>query len=270
MANHTQISIEATEEQQDILISQLEDLGATGYEQTDTHLLAYFDEDAFPSYEVNALLQNFTFQLTTLPQQNWNAVWESNFEPVIVEDFCAVRAHFHEPIIHVTHEILITPKMSFGTGHHATTYMMMQQMQDLDFINKEVFDFGTGTGILSILAEKLGAAKILAIDNDEWSIENTAENIEKNNCRKITATFSSNIPSDKAFDIILANINRNVILQYFSQLKQVVKENGYILFSGLLREDKAIIEKTAREYGLQLVKYKERNNWISLLFLNEK
>lgn len=270
MANHIQISIEASEEQQEILISQLEELGATGFEQTETHLLAYFDEEAFPSYEVNALLHGSTFQLNTLQQQNWNAVWESNFEPVIVDDFCAVRAHFHEPIPNVMHEILITPKMSFGTGHHATTYMMMQQMRDIDFKNKEVFDFGTGTGILAILAEKLGAASILAIDNDEWSIENTAENIEKNNCQKITATFSSNIPTNKPFDIILANINRNVILQYFSYLKQTVKEKGFILFSGLLTDDKEVIEKAASEYGLQLVKHIERNKWISLLFVNEK
>ena len=269
MANHIQLSIDANEEQQEILISQLEELGATGFEQTDTHLLTYFEEDAFPSYDVNALLEGYNFQINTLQQQNWNAVWESNFQPVIVDDFCAVRAHFHEPIPGVQHEILITPKMSFGTGHHATTYMMMQQMRDIDFAGKKVFDFGTGTGVLAILAEKLGASSVYAIDNDEWSIENAAENITKNHCQRIDVQLSSNIPSDRTFEIILANINRNVILQYFPYLKNAVKEKGLILFSGLLETDKETIVETAQNHGLQLIKHCERNKWISLLFVNE-
>lgn len=269
MANHIQLSIEATQEQQEILISELGELGATGFEQTDTHLLAYFEEDAFPSYDVNALLEGYNFQLNTLQQQNWNAVWESNFQPVIVDDFCAVRAHFHEPIQGVKHEILITPKMSFGTGHHATTYMMMQQMRNIDFAGKAVFDFGTGTGVLAILAEKLGAASVYAIDNDEWSIENAAENITKNHCHRIEVQLSSNIPTDGIYDVILANINRNVILQYFSYLKTAVKEKGLILFSGLLETDKEIIVETAQSHGLQLINHCERTKWISLLFVNE-
>ncbi|ANE49429.1 50S ribosomal protein L11 methyltransferase [Flavisolibacter tropicus] len=269
MSNHIQLNIEASEAQQEILISQLEELGAAGFEQTDTHLLAYFEEDSFPSYDVNAILDGYNFQLNTLQQQNWNAVWESNFQPVIVDDFCAVRAHFHEPIQGIQHEILITPKMSFGTGHHATTYMMMQQMRDIDFVNKSVFDFGTGTGVLAILAEKLGAASVYAIDNDEWSIENTKENIEKNHCSKITAELSSTISTEKLFDIILANINRNVILQYFTNLKESVNQKGFILFSGLLVDDKDVIVDTAQDHGLQLIKHCERNKWISLLFVNE-
>ncbi len=123
-----------------------------------------------------------SFSKTIIEETNWNQVWESNFDPVIVDDFVAVRAHFHEPIKNVQHEIVITPKMSFGTGHHATTYMMMQQMRELDFAGKNVFDFGTGTGVLAILAEKLGAQKVIAIDNDDWSIENADENVKRNNC----------------------------------------------------------------------------------------
>src|SRR5687767_8421631 len=179
--NHIQISIEANTEQQEILISELNELGATGFEQTDTHLLAYFEEDNFKSYDVNELLKDYSFHLTTLPNQNWNSLWESNFEPVVVDDFCAIRADFHQPIKKVKHEIIITPKMSFGTGHHATTYMMMQQMRDIDFINKTVFDFGTGTGILAILAKKLGSSSVTAIDVDEWSIKNAEENFHWNN-----------------------------------------------------------------------------------------
>ncbi len=174
--NHIQIIIEANDEQQEILIGELEEVEAIGFEQTASNLLAYFEEDNFKSYEVNMLLKEYTFHFTTLPKQNWNALWESNFEPVIVDDFCAIRADFHEPVKDGHHEIIITPKMSFGTGHHATTFMMIQQMRNISFKNKKVFDFGTGTGILAILAVKLGAALVTAIDNDEWSIKNAEEN----------------------------------------------------------------------------------------------
>ncbi|HEY6957173.1 MAG TPA: 50S ribosomal protein L11 methyltransferase, partial [Flavisolibacter sp.] len=160
--NSIQVSIAANEQQQEILISQLSDLGAEGFEQTDDYLLAYFNEYTFKSYEVNQLLKDHSFTLNTIKEQNWNEVWESNFQPVVVDSFCAIRAEFHDAINSVKHEIIITPKMSFGTGHHATTYMMIEQMRDFDFKNKSVFDFGTGTGILAILAEKLGAASITA------------------------------------------------------------------------------------------------------------
>jgi ribosomal protein L11 methyltransferase len=168
---HIQLSIEVPEPEQEILIAQLISLNASGFEQTDTHLLAYFEEEAFPSYDVHELLKKFPYHITTVGEQNWNAAWEKSFEPVVVENFCAVRAHFHQPIQGVAHEIVITPKMSFGTGHHATTYMMLEQMQQLDFSGKTVLDFGTGTGILAILAEKRGAEHITAMDNDAWSYE---------------------------------------------------------------------------------------------------
>lgn len=262
--NHIQISIEAGEADQELLISDLSELGANGFEQTETHLLVYFDEAAFPSYEVNALLEGHNSSIQTIEQQNWNAVWESNFQPVIVENFCAVRAHFHEPIAGVAHEIIITPKMSFGTGHHATTWMMMQRMQSIEFTNKAVFDFGTGTGLLAILAERLGAATIDAIDNDEWSIENGKENAERNGCNRINLWLDSSVPQ-KSYDVILANINRNVILMHLPFLVQALKENGCILFSGLLTSDEETIVQAAAQYSLQLVKQESRNNWISLL-----
>lgn len=267
--NSIQISIQAGEVQQELLISQLMDLNATGFEQTEDLLIAYFPENNFDSYEINQLLQGYMFSITTIEEQNWNQVWESNFQPVVVGDFCAIRADFHAPIKNVAHEIIITPKMSFGTGHHATTYMMIEQMQHLDFNNKTVFDFGTGTGILAILAEKLGAQSILAIDVDEWSIENTKENIERNNRSKIEVELSSNIPQ-KQFDGILANINRNVILQYLPQLKQSLRPSGFLLLSGLLTTDeKDIVEACAKE-GLALFNRSERMNWIVLLMAKGK
>jgi ribosomal protein L11 methyltransferase len=262
-----QITIEANEQQQEILISELSELGAEGFEQTDASLLAYFNQHTFRSYDVNELLKEYSFQIDNIKEQNWNEVWESNFKPVVVDDFCAIRAAFHSPIFAVMHEIIITPKMSFGTGHHATTYMMIEQMRDIDFRNKKVFDFGTGTGILSILAEKLGAAAVTAIDVDEWSITNAKENTERNDCKKITVSLSSSLPAD-TFDIILANINRNVILQYFSRLKTILAPGGQILFSGLLKGDEEDIVEACKNHNMKIVKQMERDKWTSLLFVN--
>lgn len=265
MPQHIQISIEATEEQQEILISELSDLGASGFEQTQTHLIVYFDADAFPSYEVTDLLNDYNITTHTIEQQNWNALWESNFQPVVVDDFCAVRAPFHQPINSVQHEIVIMPKMSFGTGHHATTWMMMAQMRSIDFAGKNVFDFGTGTGILAILAHKLGAASVLGIDNDEWSMENGRENLARNKCNAVTIEFASTVPAGP-FDIILANINRNVILMHLQHLVGAVLPQGLILFSGLLEQDEPEIVKASLTLKLELLKKEVRNGWISLLF----
>ena len=263
--NHIRISIQADEVQQELFISELSELGATGFEQTDTNLLAYFDEENFKSYEVNELLKDASFQLDTIPQQNWNALWESNFEPVIVDDFCAIRADFHQPIKNVKHEIIITPKMSFGTGHHATTYMMIRQMQNIDFTNKTVFDFGTGTGILAILAKKLGASSVTAIDVDEWSIKNAEENFEKNDVRGINLYQSSLLPEEQ-FNIVLANINRNVLIQYASTLVNILLPKGILLVSGLLAEDEEAIVEVFNK--LKLIRHEQKQNWISLLFVN--
>ena len=261
--NHIQISIEANEEQQEILISELAEFDAIGFEQTTSHLLTYFEEDKFKSNEVTKLLKDYGFHITILPEENWNAVWESNFEPVVVDDFCAIRAEFHKPIQNVEHEIIITPKMSFGTGHHATTYLMIQQMRSINFIGKKVFDFGTGTGILAILAGKLGATSITAIDNDEWSIKNAKENFQKNNIHSISLYQSSTV-SENNFDIILANINRGVLEQYSSTLVNLLSPQGQLLVSGLLKDDEGFIVELFDE--LTLYNRQQHQNWISLLF----
>lgn len=264
---HIQVEIIANEYQQEELIALLDDFNPSGFEQTDEALKAYFEDKDFQQDGILKILEGYDYRFAEIEEQNWNAVWEQNFQPVVVEDFCAVRAHFHEPITTVEHEIIITPKMSFGTGHHATTYMIMQQMRSMDFRNKSVFDFGTGTGILAILAEKLGASNIAAIDVDDWSIENAKENFERNNCHKISVSLSSILP-DEAFDIVLANINRNVILSYISHLNEIVKSHGFVLFSGLLVADEEEIKKAAEQNGFHFLKRMERGGWISLLFVN--
>ena len=260
-----QVSIEARGEEQEILVSELSELGATGFEQTEELLIAYFPELDFNSYEVQKAIGSFISHSILLKEENWNEVWEKNFQPVVVDQFCAVRADFHESIPGVKHEIIITPKMSFGTGHHATTYMMMEQMKDIDFKGRRVFDFGTGTGILAILAEKLGTENIMATDIDTWSIENAEENIRRNECSRIRLSLSNVLPAGQ-FDIILANINRNVILEYLSQLASILIPGGKLLLSGLMVADEADIQKACAQYGFRQIKISERNNWISILY----
>ncbi len=268
--DHIKITFaELQPEQKEILIAQLADAGYDGFEETDTTLYAFISELNFDK----ALLKEIAFKYQApytsekIKETNWNQVWESNFEPVIVDDYVAVRAGFHKPITSTRFEIVITPKMSFGTGHHATTHMMIELMRDVDLMNKTVLDFGTGTGILAILAEKSGAKNIYAIDNDDWSIANAEENFKKNNCKKIILKKGSDVSKTK-FDVILANINKNVILENFNSLSEQLNKNGAILFSGLLQDDKEEILRIATELQLILKKELSKNNWIALELVN--
>ncbi len=251
-------------EQKDIGIARLISAGFEGFEETEDGLKAFifrkdYDEDIVA--KVAEQLET-SFRTSIIEETNWNKLWESNFDPVIVGDFVAVRAGFHASIGNVQHELIVTPKMSFGTGHHATTYMMMQQMQHLDFTDKTVFDFGTGTGILAILAEKLGAIHVTAIDDDEWSIENAAENIRHNNCSNINLQRSDTPPSPDRFDIILANINKNVIIGNFQMLTRLLEPGGIMLLSGLLKEDEDVIFRKSIEYSLHIIQTTVRDNWL--------
>ncbi|HVK97834.1 MAG TPA: 50S ribosomal protein L11 methyltransferase [Flavisolibacter sp.] len=267
--SHIQITISANNFQQEELICFLSDLDPTGFEQKDSELIAYFEASHYDENTLKEILQGYTYNLEKVEEKNWNEEWERSFQPVVVEDFCAIRADFHDPIKSVLHEIIITPKMSFGTGHHATTYMMIQQMQHIDFSNKKVFDFGAGTGILSILAEKLGAAEITAIDVDEWSITNTQENCSRNNCSKVSVSLSSKIPPHQ-FNVILANINRNVILDYASSLMAAMEKDGTLVVSGILIGDEEDIKRKFNKGQLALKSRLQRGDWISLMFVNTK
>jgi ribosomal protein L11 methyltransferase len=269
MSQYIQIEFQnITTEQSSILIAQLSEMAFEGFEETETGLKAFIPVKDYDENAVKEIAgqQKITFTKTIIEETNWNEVWESNFDPVIVDDFVAIRADFHEPVKGVEHEIIVTPKMSFGTGHHATTYMMIQQMRQIDFAGKTVFDFGTGTGILAILAEKLGAKKIVAVDNDDWSIENAGENIQQNNCTSIDLKKVSTPAFDHSFDIILANINKNVILENFHLLVNQLAKGGVLLLSGLLKEDENDIFRKSIEYSLQLVQTTVRDNWLCLRF----
>lgn len=257
-------------EQREILIAQLADAGYEGFEENDTGLDAFINNKSFDQLILNEISFKYQTPYTKekIAETNWNKIWESNFEPVIVNDYVAIRADFHKPIPNTQFEIVITPKMSFGTGHHATTHMMIELMKEIDFNGRSVLDFGTGTGILGILAERSGAKNIVAIDNDDWSIANAEENFKKNNCNKIILRKASDAVSEMKFDIILANINKNVILENLVLLTEQLNQGGQILLSGLLEEDKGEILRIATELNLKLKKELIRNNWIAIQLHN--
>jgi len=265
--NHVQVTIAVTDPAgQEILIALLTGLGYEGFEQREEVLLAFLPEAGFDAAALEAILQqqDLAHTIVLLPEKNWNEEWEKSFTPVQVGEFCAVRAHFHAPVPGVTHQLIITPKMSFGTGHHATTYMMLQAMQNLDFSGKTILDFGTGTGVLAILAERLGAADVLAIDNDDWSIENAKENSIENHCIKVVVQKSDTVPENLPFDIILANINKHVLLREMVNMGQQLKDGGVILMSGLLHEDLEDIENEAESRELSVSVRRTRGSWICL------
>jgi len=219
--------------------------------------------------ELNNIFNNIglTYSKSIIKEENWNAIWESNFEPVRVDDFVGIRAHFHphfDPPVH--HEINITPKMSFGTGHHGTTFTVMQLMGEMDFKGKTVYDFGTGTGILAILAEKLGASYVLGVDNDDWCIENAIENIQNNYSKKVEIKKVATAAQPIIFDILLANVNRHIIEANIDDLTASSGKYSQLILSGLLVADEVDILHLAKEKGWNYLKSKQKNGWISLLF----
>ncbi|HMH21967.1 MAG TPA: 50S ribosomal protein L11 methyltransferase [Puia sp.] len=269
--NYIQITITMSDAfNREVLIALLSDLGYEGFEEDEYTLKAFIPEAQFVAGELHELLQGLPpgmqgeYTITLIPPKNWNEQWEKDFQPVVVEDFCAVRAAFHEPVTSVKYDLVITPKMSFGTGHHATTYMMMEAMQHLEFGGTSVLDFGTGTGVLAILAEKLGADKVLAIDYDPLSIENALENVAANGCSAITVEKMDKIPEGGRFGVILANINKNVLLQELGAIGQHLEPGGVILLSGLLQEDLAEMEKKAAQHKLSISLRMTKANWICL------
>ena len=249
---------------QEILIAQMVEMGFEGFEEGSNYLSAYIPESQFDEQAIS----HYSFTKEIIAPRNWNAEWEQNFQPVIIGGFCAVRAHFHEPVFNVWHEIIITPKMSFGTGHHATTSLMIQAMERQPFTGKTVLDFGTGTGILAILAEKLGAGVITAIDNDDWSIDNAAENIRLNQCSKINLQKADNLQGLATYDIILANINKHVLLGNMAEIRQHLADDGVVYLSGLLSGDQPDIETAVNKAGMHCAERKEQDNWICLMCKN--
>lgn len=203
-----------------------------------------------------------------IADQNWNAEWEKNFEPILVDDKCAVRAPFHNPVTGFAMEIVIEPKMSFGTGHHATTWLMMRALFDLDLKGKKLLDMGSGTGVLAILAEKLGAASCDAIDIDEWAYENALENMQRNGCRRVhCALGGADLLGEKKYDVILANINRNILTRDAAHYLNVLNNGGLILLSGFYTHDVPLVQDAFP--GTTGVRQDSRDEWAMLMLRKE-
>jgi ribosomal protein L11 methyltransferase len=268
MDNYIQITIELKDQNlSDVIIAQLSDLGFEGFEEQENLLNAFISESNFDELAFKQLIEshNLSFTQNIIAPKNWNEEWEKSFDPVVIEDFCSIRASFHQPIKTTKYEIVITPKMSFGTGHHPTTYLMVKAISTIDFNKKSVIDFGTGTGVLAILSELSGAKNVVAIDNDEWSINNAGENIQSNNCTKILLYQAASIDKEKKADIVLANINKNIILKHFSSLKQHLESDGVLILSGLLISDLVDIESAAKNQHLEIISKFEKDGWLSLV-----
>ncbi len=260
------ISTNSTE-QNDILVALLADAGYESFEEEEHLLKAFIKEAEFNEAELNAVTKDLAlhYTCTTVAQQNWNAAWESSFEPVIIHNFAAIRAGFHQPVKDVQHEIIITPKMSFGTGHHSTTYLMMEQMSKIDFAGKTVLDFGTGTGVLAILAEKMGAKQVVAIDNDDWSIDNAIENLDSNQAKNIQIQKAETAATDDTYDMILANINLNVITANMATIASSCNADGLVLLSGFLFSDEQQIRESLQANHLHFQSVTRQKDWICVL-----
>jgi ribosomal protein L11 methyltransferase len=258
----------------EILIAELAEVGFESFSETPSSLLAYIPENLMEIENIKPILTKdrfdrilLSFTNKTIPAQNWNALWESNFDPIFIEDKILVRAPFHTIEKQFEHEIVIEPKMSFGTGHHETTALMMEQMLEIDFNGKVVLDMGCGTGILAILASQLGAKNITAIDYDEWAYENSIENFKRNNCNNINAILgdASAIPAI-IYQVILANINRNVLLTDISAYSKFMNAENILILSGFYSEDMEMIVKEAALHKLLINSHKIRNNWTVCVF----
>ena len=265
-------TIEPRDPAAEILIAELGLFGFESFVETEKGLLAYIPSEEHSEDVINdiQILKSDEFiveySVKTIEQTNWNEEWEKNFTPINVDNKVYVRAPFHDAST-MDYEIVIEPKMSFGTGHHETTHMMIQHLLDLDLTHKSVLDMGCGTGILAIFAAMKNARPIDAIDIDEWCVENTNENIEKNNCEFISVFLGdAHLLKNQKYDIIIANINRNILLQDLPAYKRCLNNNGILLLSGFYTEDEPLLQSKAKELGFEFLKKFERNNWLSLRF----
>ena len=267
-------SVEPKELGSEILIAELGEKPFESFIETDNGFSAYIQKELRTEDILNDIYllssPEFTisFIVEEIEQVNWNEEWEKNFEPIDVDGKCHVRAPFH-PKTNAKFDIIIEPKMSFGTGHHETTHMMIQHLLEIDITNKKTLDMGCGTSILAILAEMKGAKPIDAIDIDNWCYLNSIENAERNNCHEITVyEGDANLLKDKNYDVIIANINRNILLNDMQQYVDSLKKDGILLLSGFYTEDIPFIVASCTEKGLTFVKKFERNNWVSLKYVN--
>jgi ribosomal protein L11 methyltransferase len=258
----------SSEEHRDILLCRLLGEGFESFVETENILMAYIPSHLLIKEKIEPILDGFhvTYKFSLVHHQNWNEEWEKHYDPVLLRNQCYIRAPFHDPMPGVQYEIIIEPKMSFGTAHHETTSMMIELMLETEFTDRKVLDMGCGTGILAILAEKSGAVDIVAVDNDEWSYENAIENIRKNNANSIHVVLGDvKTIDDTGFDLILANINRNILHEQIDDYSRLMVR-GDLIMSGFYEDDIPIIRDKAEKNGFQFLTHLTRNKWAAVKF----
>ncbi|HJD91852.1 50S ribosomal protein L11 methyltransferase [Bacteroides coprosuis] len=259
----------------DILMSVLGDVGFESFVEEDDVLKAYIQQSLFNKEELQTSINQFPIEVdaidytyTEAEDKDWNEEWEKNFfKPIIIDDLCAIHSTFHTDIPKVKYDIIINPQMAFGTGHHETTSLILNELLQMDLQNKAVLDMGCGTSILAILASKRGAKPITAIDIDSWCVDNSKDNCRLNQITDIDIKLgdASILKDEKPFNLVIANINRNILLQDMDKYVQVLQEKGKLLMSGFYTEDIAILQEKAESLGLHFVKTNHKNNWACLL-----
>tara|TARA_Y100001978_G_scaffold200289_1_gene216278 strand:+ start:594 stop:1427 length:834 start_codon:yes stop_codon:yes gene_type:complete len=258
----------------EIIISQLYLLDFDSFEESNKVLKAYISSDKYDNHLIkkineNDILKKYSFQINNLENKNWNNKWEANFKPVVFDDII-IRAPFHKIDKKSNFDIVINPKMSFGTGHHETTRLMLKSMSKLKFNPNKILDFGCGTGVLSIFSEKKWNANILALDIDKWAYNNSIENIKHNSCKKIEVTNLDigMLNSDNQFDLILANINTNTIINSLARVKKLLQKEGRLIISGFYFQDFEKINNKATHFGLSIINKFENNDWQCIVYRN--
>lgn len=267
-----------TEDIADILIAQLGEIEYESFTTEDVHVNAYIKADLFSQEEINELIINnlpgaqfkIEYTNTFIKSQDWNAIWESNFQPVIIDNKVVIRASYHIDTPSVEYDIVIDPKMSFGTGHHSTTSLMVQNILEIDIKGKRVLDMGCGTSILAILASLRGANEITAIDIDKWAFDNSVQNIELNKIKNIDLKLGdASLLENEKFDIILANINRNILINDMNIYSKALNTGGLIIMSGYYSDDLVLIKEEAKLNNLEFINSKIDDNWTSARFMKK-
>lgn len=267
------ILLDESEQQADIIIARLADLGYDGFLEEEKSVLAYREAPEKDRAKILQTLFEAGFpdvQINTITDRNWNAEWESEYPSVCIDNKIVVRAPFHDARPDVKYDIIIEPRMSFGTAHHETTSQILSMLSELDVKGKNVLDMGCGTAVLAILAEKMGAASILAIDNDDWAYNNALDNIRLNDAMSIEVLLGdANILGEIHFHIIIANINRNILLEDISSYAEALEPGGMLLMSGFYETDLPYIQMESEKAGLKLQASRSKNKWMAAAFINK-